>query len=167
MIQIVAQQATMTGAIYQSYSDTGELLRCWRCGRVIGKGFEFHGLVEVKCSRCKAINRFQSPGRCPPEHQGQALLPNIEELLATLDQRWDAQIKAGFKKKAETAPGKRFQVFMRDKFTCVYCGRSPEKDGIALHVDHRVARNNGGQDVLDNLVTACVDCNLGKSDKAL
>lgn len=55
----------------------------------------------------------------------------------------------------------RFEVFKRDDFTCQYCGkRAPE---VVLHVDHIVARANGGSDDAINLRTACVDCNLGKS----
>lgn len=54
----------------------------------------------------------------------------------------------------------RFAVFKRDGFTCRYCGRhAPE---VELHVDHVTPRAKGGRDSLWNLVTACVDCNLGK-----
>jgi 5-methylcytosine-specific restriction endonuclease McrA len=57
----------------------------------------------------------------------------------------------------------RFQVFRRDNFTCRYCGRSPFRDGVTLHVDHKVSVNDGGKTVLENLVTSCSDCNFGKS----
>jgi hypothetical protein len=57
----------------------------------------------------------------------------------------------------------RFQVFHRDNFTCRYCGRSPFRDGVTLHVDHKVSVNDGGETVLENLVTSCSDCNFGKS----
>lgn len=59
----------------------------------------------------------------------------------------------------------RFEVFKRDKFTCQYCGRTPPT--VILHVDHVVATANGGTDAPINLVTACQDCNLGKSDVPL
>lgn len=61
----------------------------------------------------------------------------------------------------------RFEVLKRDGFRCTYCGRSPERDGVALHVDHVVARVAGGTTTLDNLRTACADCNHGKSDHPL
>jgi hypothetical protein len=55
----------------------------------------------------------------------------------------------------------RFRVFTRDDFTCQYCGRrAPD---VVLHVDHVTARANGGTDAMSNLLTACADCNLGKS----
>jgi hypothetical protein len=54
----------------------------------------------------------------------------------------------------------RFEVLKRDGFACQYCGeRAPE---VVLHVDHIVARANGGRDELDNLITACASCNIGK-----
>ena len=57
---------------------------------------------------------------------------------------------------------KRFRVFQRDNFTCRYCNRSGPVDGVVLHVDHVHPKSKLGSDDLDNLVTACRDCNLGK-----
>lgn len=59
----------------------------------------------------------------------------------------------------------RFDVFRRDKFTCIYCGRKPPC--VILHVDHILPRVEGGGDTEDNLVTSCSDCNLGKGVKVL
>jgi len=58
----------------------------------------------------------------------------------------------------------RFEVFRRDGFKCKYCGRS-EREGAVLHVDHVVPFSRGGTTTEDNLITACSDCNLGKSDR--
>jgi hypothetical protein len=59
----------------------------------------------------------------------------------------------------------RFEVFKRDSFTCQYCGRkSPD---IILEIDHIDPVANGGDGDIMNLVTACEDCNAGKSDKQL
>lgn len=55
----------------------------------------------------------------------------------------------------------RFEVFKRDAFECQYCGAHPP--GVLLHVDHIVAVANGGGNEMDNLITACEPCNLGKS----
>jgi hypothetical protein len=61
--------------------------------------------------------------------------------------------------------GTRFEVFKRDKFTCQYCGRSAPD--VVLHVDHiQPVAKDGDNDIL-NLITACRDCNAGKSDKTL
>lgn len=56
----------------------------------------------------------------------------------------------------------RFEIFKRDKFVCQYCGQSPP--AIILHVDHIIAVANGGGDEMENLITSCQACNLGKSD---
>jgi hypothetical protein len=55
----------------------------------------------------------------------------------------------------------RFEIFKRDGFMCAYCGASPQVS--VLRVDHVVAVANGGSNAPENLVTACHDCNGGKS----
>lgn len=56
----------------------------------------------------------------------------------------------------------RFEVFKRDRFTCQYCGKqSPD---VILHIDHIKPVSLGGKNSITNLITACQDCNLGKSN---
>lgn len=55
----------------------------------------------------------------------------------------------------------RFEVFKRDLFTCQYCGRTPP--AVVLECDHIDPVAGGGGDEETNLVTACEDCNRGKS----
>lgn len=59
----------------------------------------------------------------------------------------------------------RFEVFKRDRFTCQYCGAHPP--GALLHVDHIVAVSAGGTNAMDNLITSCQPCNLGKGARDL
>lgn len=59
----------------------------------------------------------------------------------------------------------RFEVFKRDSFTCQYCGR--KAPDVLLHVDHIEPIAKGGTSDLLNLITACIDCNSGKSDRQL
>lgn len=59
----------------------------------------------------------------------------------------------------------RFEVFKRDRFTCSYCGGHPPD--VLLECDHVIPRAAGGSDDMDNLVTACWNCNRGKSDRLL
>jgi len=54
----------------------------------------------------------------------------------------------------------RFGVFKRDGFQCAYCGKSPPE--IILEVDHVEPKSKGGNDDINNLLTACFDCNRGK-----
>ncbi|MFH1236599.1 MAG: HNH endonuclease, partial [Parcubacteria group bacterium] len=60
----------------------------------------------------------------------------------------------------------RLRVIERDKFRCVFCGKSPATDlGTKLHIDHIQPFSRGGKSVLGNLQTLCNECNLGKSDR--
>lgn len=59
----------------------------------------------------------------------------------------------------------RFEVFKRDGFKCQYCGAVPPN--VILQVDHIVAVTKGGLNSMDNLVTCCQTCNIGKGNKDL
>ncbi len=54
----------------------------------------------------------------------------------------------------------RFSVYERDKYTCQYCGRRPPE--VVLNIDHVQPVALGGTNRIDNLLTACRDCNSGK-----
>lgn len=60
-----------------------------------------------------------------------------------------------------------WDVLSRDNFQCQYCGKTPTQHGITLHIDHIKPKSDGGKDKLDNLVTACSECNLHKSHRPL
>ncbi len=57
----------------------------------------------------------------------------------------------------------RRNIFERDKSTCQYCGKKLAKS--ELTIDHVVPRSRGGRDTWDNLVLACVKCNVRKGDR--
>ena len=68
-------------------------------------------------------------------------------------------------KRKDISKKMRFEVLKRDKFTCQYCGKqSPD---VVLHLDHIKPVSKGGKNTLLNLVTSCVDCNLGKVAREL
>jgi 5-methylcytosine-specific restriction endonuclease McrA len=57
----------------------------------------------------------------------------------------------------------RFNVFLRDGFTCQYCdGKRPAPE---LTFDHVIPRAKGGRTSWENVVTACGACNLRKGSK--
>jgi hypothetical protein len=59
----------------------------------------------------------------------------------------------------------RFTVLERDGFMCQYCGKkAPEAN---IEVDHVTPVSAGGEDIIDNLVAACVECNSGKAGKVI
>jgi len=70
----------------------------------------------------------------------------------------------GSKRKA-ISKSVRFEVFKRDGYTCQYCGKKPPE--TTLEIDHIIPVSKGGDGRVSNLITACYDCNRGKSDRAL
>lgn len=55
----------------------------------------------------------------------------------------------------------RFEILRRDGHACRYCGAmAPD---VKLTVDHVIPVALGGSDEPSNLVTACADCNAGKT----
>ena len=54
----------------------------------------------------------------------------------------------------------RFNLFLRDRFACQYCG-SPD----TLTFDHVVPRRLGGKTTWENIATACAPCNMKKGGR--
>ena len=52
-------------------------------------------------------------------------------------------------------PFTRFNVFLRDRFKCQYCGKKNQE----LTFDHVIPRAVGGQTTWENIVAACTKCN--------
>ncbi len=58
-------------------------------------------------------------------------------------------------------PLTRRNVLQRDSHTCQYCGHS----GDGLTLDHVLPRSRRGGDTWENMVTACVRCNVKKGNR--
>ena len=54
----------------------------------------------------------------------------------------------------------RFNLFLRDRFVCQYCG-----DPHHLTFDHVVPRRLGGKTTWENVATACAPCNMRKGGR--
>ena len=61
----------------------------------------------------------------------------------------------------KAVPFTRATLFLRDEFTCQYCGYK----GKDLTFDHVVPKSRGGKTRWDNVVAACQSCNLKKAAK--
>ena len=57
----------------------------------------------------------------------------------------------------------RRELFLRDNYTCQYCGTR----GKDLTIDHVIPRHRGGKHTWENLVSACRACNHRKGGKTL
>ena len=59
----------------------------------------------------------------------------------------------------------RFNVFLRDRFHCQYCGGDFATNELTF--DHVVPKSRGGRTSWNNVVTACSPCNLLKGNRLL
>lgn len=57
----------------------------------------------------------------------------------------------------------RQNVFLRDKFSCAYCGQ--KHNACDLTFDHVIPRSRGGHTRWQNIVTACGGCNVKKGNR--
>ena len=93
------------------------------------------------------------------------LLENHRGRLRTVDRTIEAPsiIRLVYLVKRPFLPRKlsKKEVFLRDRFTCQYCGKkSPD-----LTLDHVVPRRQHGPHSWDNVVAACTRCNLRKAGR--
>ncbi|MEW5859368.1 MAG: HNH endonuclease [Cyanobacteriota bacterium] len=58
-------------------------------------------------------------------------------------------------------PLTRRNILHRDSHSCQYCGYT----GDDLTLDHVIPRSRGGGDSWENIVTACVRCNVNKGSR--
>ncbi len=58
----------------------------------------------------------------------------------------------------------RYQALHMARERCRRCGRTIEKHGIVLVVDHKIPREWGGKTVPENLEAICEECNRGKKN---
>lgn len=57
----------------------------------------------------------------------------------------------------------RRNIFDRDENTCQYCGKRCERSDLTL--DHVTPRSRGGTSTWNNIVLACIKCNMRKGDR--
>ena len=53
-------------------------------------------------------------------------------------------------------------VLIRDRFMCVYCGKSNKH----MTIDHVIPKSKGGKTDFDNCVACCRDCNVKKGSRS-
>lgn len=136
--------------------DAIRYLRCIWCTERYGDTSD-DAHVEV-CSSCGALI-CPACGGCSPR---------CSETLEKLTMPDPSRVKRAPRRKTVRpwiSIRLRFQIFERDHFTCQYCGR--KAPDVVLTVDHRIPVSRGGTNAESNLLTACLPCNIGKSDRLL
>jgi 5-methylcytosine-specific restriction endonuclease McrA len=64
---------------------------------------------------------------------------------------------------ARTPAFTRFNVFLRDQWTCQYCAHNFKTQELSF--DHVIPRSRGGRTTWENIVAACRECNTKKGNK--
>jgi len=77
-------------------------------------------------------------------------MPAVIRLRKYINRRW--MVKFG-----------RKAVYMRDKYTCAYCGEVFISQDLTF--DHVTPRSRGGQTTWENIATACRKCNEKKGNQ--
>jgi 5-methylcytosine-specific restriction endonuclease McrA len=57
----------------------------------------------------------------------------------------------------------RRNIYLRDSYTCQYCGHRPAREDLTI--DHIIPRSRGGRSTWENVVLACIQCNVTKSNR--
>jgi len=57
----------------------------------------------------------------------------------------------------------RRNLFKRDRYTCMYCGKQPGPE--ELTIDHVTPKSRGGISTWENCVLACIECNKRKANR--
>ena len=68
-----------------------------------------------------------------------------------------------YEKRARRVAFTRFNVFLRDRFTCQYCDTVLPSSQLTF--DNVIPRSRGGNTAWANVVAACEPCNTAKGDR--
>ncbi|MBL8724759.1 MAG: HNH endonuclease [Planctomycetes bacterium] len=121
----------------------------------------FRDAAKVVCTESLATYTFRDwlelpvpPGQTAIRSPSVRMLPPEVILLTNFD-----------RVPSHEAPFTRRNLFLRDDFTCQYCGRRCTSDHLS--VDHVLPRSRGGTTSWENCVLACVSCNARKADRTI
>ena len=111
--------------------------------------YDFSSWTEVSAFRSQNFRKEEDDWIRTPTSEIQA--PRVIRLL-------------GYDKvPRQTVKFNRRNIFARDGNQCQYCGRKFILSELSL--DHVIPRSQGGQTSWENIVCACVDCNVRKGGR--
>jgi 5-methylcytosine-specific restriction endonuclease McrA len=111
--------------------------------------YSFSSWAEVSAFKAKLFKHEDEDWVRTPTAEIQA--PRVIRLLA-----YD-------KVPRQTVKFNRRNIFARDHNQCQYCGRKFPTSELSL--DHVIPRSQGGATTWENIVCACVDCNVRKGGR--
>lgn len=111
--------------------------------------YDFSTWREVSEYRSKHFRQEDDDWICTPSSEIQ--VPRVIRLLA-----YDKLPK-------QTVKFNRRNIFARDNNQCQYCGKKFPTTELSL--DHIVPRSQGGQSTWENIVCACIACNVRKGGR--
>jgi len=125
---------------------------------VIAQLLEMTKLVEGTLQRCSSTHVNKSHATW--------LLMSLKKSMQSVEDTLAPLIPRKEQRRRTISARRRFEVLRRDGFACHYCGIA-QADGAVLELDHKLSVSRGGTDSFENLVTACRECNLGKTDRSI
>ena len=137
--------------------------------------FKAHYKNKIFCSRECLVEFNQSSYRRKPRSRPKKKCPHCNKEFSYWRDNQKLCPECQYEKEKNSSKRKAslrkslnyWQIFNRDNFQCQYCGRTPTKDHIRLHLDHIKPQVDGGKTEIDNLVTACEKCNVIKATQPL
>jgi len=139
---------------------------CLRLFRQEKNAVDYEGKIPQEFFNVNFLRYFKTCVWCNEEY----MADTVNQLYCSTECR-EAKNHV-FKHKQENGPKHwgvhkmRFEVFKRDGFRCVYCGKGRE-DNVKLELDHVIPASKGGPYSFENLVTCCFECNRGKASTSL
>jgi 5-methylcytosine-specific restriction endonuclease McrA len=129
-------------------------------GRVLLLNFSYEPLGTVGIAR--AVRMMFRGTVFVEEYDGVRVLRSTKETFrvpSVLRLRQYVNVR----RRRQAAGLKRLRLYMRDQFRCQYCGKKFAPAELTL--DHITPRAQGGPSTAENLVTACLSCNLRKGNR--
>lgn len=150
--------------------------KCLNCKEEI-ESFNRNGVIKKFCSdECSYKYKYKAKNKLLGKRKCKNCNKEFEYFSKT-NKKIYCSTKCCFeflkKNKEKTSPFYkiRFQVFNRDNFQCIYCGRSSIEERVILEVEHlnplKGKKPNWKTTKTEDLVTSCRECNVGKLDRIL
>lgn len=130
---------------------------------IVAKGYDDRlGVPIVSNSLERTISVLEAVG--VPEKRAREIWEETQNLKRKITS-FATLARKSLNRRRRVPPKLRLKVLARDGFRCALCGRTGED--TELHVDHITPVVKGGSNDIDNLITLCRACNLGKGSQTI